>query len=350
MAARSIVSVLITIACAWSIGCQSARPTRWTLDPAFRAPPPAEREAVAERAGARATSPETRHFVFSSFRDVHPPDTRLLYSSDGLTWRWLNGGEPVLRAEPGMRDPHIARGPDGVFHMVWTNADFDPYTSTIGYARSEDLITWSEPRNLPVMAPIPGVEHCWAPELFWLDDEARWLVYWSSTVRGYAPPETAGGEPVGNHRIWATHTADFQSFGTPFVLFDPGYTVIDATILPVSGAFGTTYYLVFKDERLDPRVKAMRVVTGPTPRGPWSAPSGTFTRPWSEAPSAVRLGEHWYVYFDAYSRGYYGAVRSPDLVDWRDVTDLFAFPPGHRHGSVLEIDGATARRLLDRAG
>ncbi|MEO0483297.1 MAG: glycoside hydrolase family 43 protein [Planctomycetota bacterium] len=345
LAHRWIAAVIIAAA----LPACTSKVTRWTLDPVYRAP---ETRVGPVRQSETAARPEPgdRHYLFTSFRDVHPPTAHLLYSNDAVRWRTLNNDRPILAAEPGMRDPHIAQGPDGRFHMVWTNGDFGPYIPAIGYANSDDLVEWSEPRELPVMASVPGVTHCWAPELFWLEAEQQWLIHWSSTVAGYAPPETAGGEPVGNHRIWATTTRDFETFAEPFVLFDPGYIVIDATMLPVRSAFGTTYYLIYKDERLDPRMKAMRLATGPTPRGPWSEPSATFTRPWTEAPSALRVGQSWYVYFDAYSKGFYGAVRSSDLVNWRDVTDQVSFPPGHRHGSVFEITGETARRLLVRRG
>lgn len=341
---RHALAALILIASTLT-ACQREY-ARFELDPAYRAPAQPADPPVAVRAAA----PGTRHYVFTSFLDQHPPTTHLAYSNDALDWRPLNAGKPILRAKPGMRDPHLARGPEGRFHMVWTNGDAPPQVASIGYAHSDDLVTWSEPRDLPVMAAVPGVRNVWAPELFYIPDRAEWLVHFSATVEGHAPPETAFGEPVGNHRIWATTTRDFVTFSKPFVLFDPGYTCIDATILPVPGPLATTYYLIFKDERLDPRMKAMRLATGPTPLGPWSEPSDTFTRPWSEAPSAIRVRDQWIVYYDAYSRGYYGAVRSPDLINWTDITDKTVFPAGHRHGSILEIDGPTAERLLSAIG
>ncbi|MEL7471766.1 MAG: glycoside hydrolase family 43 protein [Planctomycetota bacterium] len=336
-----MLSRLLLLIAIGALSACSQRQTRWTIDPSYRAP--------TQNAGTSAPKARnaTKHYVFTSFRDVHPPTTHLLYSNDGYRWRTLFDDRPILAAKPGMRDAHLSRGPGGTFHMLWTNADFGEFVPTISHAWSRDLVEWSEPRHLPVMASVPGVRHCWAPEAFYMPDRREWLVHWSSTVDGFAPPETAWGEPVGNHRIWAATTKDFRGFSEPFALFDPGYTVIDSTILPVEGALGTSYYLFFKDERREPRQKAIRVATGSSPMGPWSEPSDTLTRPWSEAPSAIRIDGDWMLYWDAYSKGFYGGSRSADLMTWDDITRRLRFPPGHRHGSVLEIDAETARRLLE---
>src|SRR5690606_10398114 len=45
------------------------------------------------------------------------------YSRDGLHWTALNNNQPVFISNLGegiLRDPFIAKGPDGYFHMVFT--------------------------------------------------------------------------------------------------------------------------------------------------------------------------------------------------------------------------------------
>ena len=91
-------------------------------------------------------------FLFSYFTRNGEDGVHLAYSNDGITWSPLNGGRSVIRpAVTGngngwqewhtrgtlMRDPCILRGPDGVFHMVWTIAWTD---HGIGVAHSSDLI------------------------------------------------------------------------------------------------------------------------------------------------------------------------------------------------------------------
>jgi hypothetical protein len=48
---------------------------------------------------------------------------------------------PTVSKDKLMRDPCILKGPDGYFHMVWTVSWND---LGIGYARSKDLVHWSE--------------------------------------------------------------------------------------------------------------------------------------------------------------------------------------------------------------
>ena len=69
----------------------------------------------------------------------------LAVSRDGYTFTDLNGGEPIfdgtlLAEQKGVRDPHIARGPDGGFYLAMTDlhifgqrAGFR--TNTVGAAR-----------------------------------------------------------------------------------------------------------------------------------------------------------------------------------------------------------------------
>ncbi len=59
-----------------------------------------------------------------------------------------------------MRDPSILRGPDGMFHLVWTVAWTD---HAIGVAHSRDLIHWSEQTRVPVMEHEPDALNTWAP-------------------------------------------------------------------------------------------------------------------------------------------------------------------------------------------
>jgi beta-galactosidase len=43
------------------------------------------------------------------------------------------------------------------------------------------------------------------------------------------------------------------------------------------------------------------------------------------------------VYFDKYKLNQIGAVRSPDLQKWEDISDRVHFPPGAQHGSIVRI-------------
>src|SRR5204863_8744047 len=103
---------------------------------------------------------------------------------DGYHYEPLNNGAAWLPHEhPAefMRDPFVARGPDGTFHTVWT---WEWRVKTIVHATSHDLITWSKQQEIPLMANVPGTANTWAPELYWVAAKSKWLVVWSSVVEG----------------------------------------------------------------------------------------------------------------------------------------------------------------------
>jgi hypothetical protein len=115
--------------------------------------------------GSAPTGQQQRqpHYLFSSFRDNGQDGLHLAHSRDGLKWFALNGDRSFLTPTVGtklIRDPSIARGPDGMFHMVWTTGWWD---RGIGVAHSRDLVTWSDQQFLPVMGHEPEAVNCWAP-------------------------------------------------------------------------------------------------------------------------------------------------------------------------------------------
>jgi len=189
----------------------------------------------------------------------------------------------------------------------------------------------------------PAVRNLWAPEIFYDRDAKHWLIFWSSTIPGRFPDTDATGDDRYNHRIYATSTPDFETFSPSRLFFNPGFNVIDATLLAAEGRF----YLIFKDERRNPVKKNLRYAVADKPDGPFGPPSEPFTGDWVEGPSAIKIKDEYLVYFDHYaSPHYYGAVRSKDLKQWEDVSKQMTFPPGHRHGTVLRIPPDVAQALL----
>lgn len=281
-------------------------------------------------------------YLFAYFKDPGKSGVFYATSPDGYRWTAINGGNPITvpdHAGELMRDPHIARAPGGAYHMVWT---WDWRTQRIGHATSPDLKTWSAHQEIPVMADVPGTMNVWAPELYWDKAKSEWLIIWSSTVTGRFPETLSGGENGLNHRIYFMTTRDFQTFSKPEIFFNPGYEVIDATLLED----GPKYYLVFKDERRYPLRKWLLLSEGPTLRGPWSSPGEPITDSWSEGPSMLKIGSEYIVYYDHYRdpRGY-RAKASTDLKTWRDVTDRMTFPLEAKHGCFLRLTAQEAAKL-----
>ena len=296
---------------------------------------------------ASATSSQAQdYYLFTSFRGNGEDGLHLALSTNGYHWQALNHDRSFLKPVVGgfkiMRDPCLAEGPDGTFHLVWTSGWTTEKGRIIGYAHSKDLITWSEQRAIPLMEGEPNTRNIWAPEIFYDKAKARWLVYWSSTVPGKFPETDSMGDDRYNHRFYYTTTADFQEFEESRLLYNPGFNVIDATLFQA----GEKFYLFFKDERKTPVKKNLRYATADQPDGPFGKPSEPFTGDWVEGPSVIKIKDEYLVYFDHYAEPqYYGAVRSKDLQHWEDCSKAVSFPPGQRHGTVLRIPQRVASGL-----
>lgn len=299
-------------------------------------------------------APPTREtaYVFSSFQGNGDSGLHLSYSYDGLTWTALNNGASYMTPAVGggiMRDPCIIQGPDGIYHMVWTTGWWE---NNIAVAHSADLITWSEQTMLPVMAHVPNVLNSWAPEIFYDEETGEYLIFWSSAVPGAFPETEDRGDirstlGIGiNHRIYVTKTRDFETYTPTALFYDGGYVSIDASIL----RDGERYIMFIKDETKRPEPeKNIRIAIATSPQGPWGPSSTPFSPEgvWVEGPTAVRIGEYFYVYYDAYMEPQHMmAARSRDLIHWEDITAQISFPAGTRHGSVIEVDRAVVEALI----
>ncbi len=289
-------------------------------------------------------------WLFTYFTHNGENGIHLCWSEDGYKWRALGEGRSFLtpavgRKEKLMRDPCVVRGPDGTYHMVWTSGWTE---NNIGYASTRDFITWSEQRELPVMAHEPGVRNTWAPEIVYDDVRGEFLIFWASTIPGRFN-ETAGSSESGyNHRIYAVTTKDFRTFSPTRLFYDPGFSVIDATFL----RDGSRQWLIVKDETVNPPKKHLRIAAADGLQGALGKLSTAFTPDgiWAEGPTAVKIGKEYLVYFDAYRDRRYRAMRSHDLQVWEDVSAKMEFPfdgapERMRHGTVIEAPRALVDRL-----
>jgi hypothetical protein len=246
----------------------------------------------------------------------------LAYSYDGRNWTPLNNNRPIMAdgTKQRIRDPFISRGRDGQFHLVATGGA----TATgMYYARSSDLITWVDRRSMPVMDQVPDVRNVCAPEFIFDPQHNNYLVYWSSSH---------GRHGWDDSRIWGARTDDFQAFSTPKVLFDPGFTVIDATIMPLDD----TYFMFFKDERFGHahgEHRYIQVASSLTLDGPYKRITDAITPSITEGPAVIRPpdSDHWYLMYDHCMDNRYGLSLSPDLLNWQTVDNVH-FPPNARRG------------------
>ena len=283
-------------------------------------------------------------YLYSFFTGNGEDGLHLIYSEDGYEWNYINNNKSLLTPQVGenklMRDPCVTQTPDGTFHMVWTTS----WTGkTVGYASSKDLINWSAQTAIPVMQNQQA-ENVWAPEINYIPETQEYLIYWSSTIVGKYPEtdETYSNGKVLNHRIYCTKTKDFKSFTPSALYYEPGFSVIDASIVPTDSG----YAMFVKDETQNPPAKNLMVATSTTVDGGWSTLSAPITSNeyWSEGPTACRVGEKWFMYFDKYRLKKVGLFTSKDLKTWTDESEQLHMPGVIRHGTVFKVQ----REILDK--
>jgi hypothetical protein len=272
--------------------------------------------------------------MFCYFKGSSKDGLHLAYSMDGYKWKALKNDSAVLKPSVAkdslMRDPCITRGNDGLFHMVWTVSWND---RGIGYANSKDLVNWSEQKYIPLMAHEDSARNCWAPEVIYDKKKKQYLLYWATPIAGKYKMDTLV-ENGYNHRIYYSYTKNFEKFSKPQILYDKGFNVIDASIVPD----GKKYVLFLKDETRIPPQKNIKIATSKKLYKNYTGPSAAITgNYWAEGPTALKIGDTWLVYFDKYRDHVYGAVQSTHLTNWKEVSDKIILPKGIRHGTIFSI-------------
>lgn len=285
-------------------------------------------------------------YAFTFFRDNGEAGVFLAVSNDGLNWREVNQGKPVMTPQVGgklTRDPSITLGGDGIYHMVWTTS----WTGDgFGVAHSRDLVNWSEQKYIPINADDKKARNTWAPEIFFDAATEQYVVLWATTRTGEFLETAEGGDDGYNHRMYATSTKDFVDWTPKELFYDGGFNVIDAFLFRAAGKYG----MIVKDETLKPVAqKNLKVVwSSGGVMGPWGKASQPFTDnrvAWAEGPTVLPVGDKWLIYFDEYNQGRYAAVETRDFETFKRVD--VSLPSGVRHGTMIQVDANNAE-ILDK--
>ncbi|EOD16970.1 hypothetical protein EMIHUDRAFT_244628 [Emiliania huxleyi CCMP1516] len=220
----------------------------------------------------------------------------------------------------------------------------DGLPARFGYARSRDLLSWSDSR--PVTVPLPGACNVWAPEIYLLTRAeaasrgplsadgrlavAMVVVSISTPASGSeelsdCPWDFGPSAGASRHRPYQMLTSDFERWTPPALLFEPLYaeSAIDALLFRaphppnkseargapprpdrLSGGPGAERtYVVYKSEKNgDPSspcewrrgqrgaplgaarcTLVLRLLVGPSPFGPFAAAPLDRTPVWSDA-------------------------------------------------------------------
>lgn len=278
-------------------------------------------------------------FMFTSFHEPAKDGLRFLYSKDGLHWDSIPGIwlKPEVGKERVMRDPSIVQGPHGIFHLVWTSSWKNDLG--FGYSSSKDLIHWTKERLIPVMKDNPETINVWAPDIFYDDIYQQYVIVWASCI----PHRFKKGleSENNNHRLYYVTTKNFNKFSKTKLLYDPGFSSIDATIVKRGNH---DYVMVFKDNTRPNR--DLKVAFAKTPIGPYSKASKSFTESFTEGPTVEKLGQNYVIYFDAYRKKSYGASVTRDFVHFKDISNNISIPKGHKHGTIFKAPTSIVENLI----
>ena len=281
--------------------------------------------------------------------------------NDALRWDELNSGMPVLTSvlgDEGVRDPFIIRSPRGDrFYLLATdlrihgNGDWDAAqrfgSKHIEVWESTDLVHWSAQRHVRVSPDTAG--NTWAPEAYWDRTINAYVVFWASKLYAADDPDHTGDSY--NRMLYAT-TRDFRTFSTPRVWLDPGYSVIDSTVVEHNG----WYYRFTKDERsAGPDAPCGKFITEERSRRLRDTSydlvadcigSGAVSR--GEGPTAFRSNteNRWYMFIDEFGGRGYVPFQTTDLASgqWQPVAS-YELPASPRHGTVLPVTAAELARV-----
>lgn len=285
---------------------------------------------------------EKEVYMFTSFHEPADEGLRFLYSYDGYKWDSIPG--IFLKPETGvqkiMRDPSIVQGPDSIFHLVWTCS----WKGDRGfaYSSSKDLINWTPQRHIPIMEFDTTTVNVWAPELFYDDTTKDFIIVWASTI----PYKFDKGieEEHNNHRLYYTKTKDFEEFTPAEVIYDPGFSSIDAVIVKRGDA---DYVMVLKDNTRPRRNILTAFAKSAT--GPYEdLLSEPFSEQFTEGPSVVKVEDEWLIYFDSYRTKTYDAVSTKDFKEFTSISDKISIPKNHKHGTIFKVSENILNNLLKK--
>ena len=190
-----------------------------------------------------ASAAENTKYLFAYFTGdtVDGQKIRFATSSDGKNFRALNNGNYTVTQKTGTqcaRDPYLFYSEkENCYYLLATDYDYSHNNwgdkqSTMTVWKSNDLITWSNETHIDAKN-IPDVSfenNLWAPQALWDDAEQKYMVYYSTDVKGskavvysytsdlfdvtkYSAPQKIGDFPFSNI------DADITKVGDEYVLF-----------------------------------------------------------------------------------------------------------------------------------
>lgn len=315
---------------------------------------------VTVKAKSNITEDDFEAYVFAYFKGEGSATGEQIYfatSEDGLHWKDMNDGEPVLQSElgeKGLRDPFIIRSPEGdKFYLIATDLKINggngwgaaqtAGSQSIMVWESTDMVNWSNQRMAKVALDDAGCT--WAPEAFYDEKTGEYIVFWASKT---------SADNYGVQRVYYSKTRDFYSFTEPELWIELENTegnaisVIDTSVISVMENGKNVYYRFSKNEAgEDHDVKGGNgkytiVEKSDSLLGGWTEVTSLKDQRYVEGGTCFKFNgeDKWCLLLDDFGGvGYYPMITT-DLGSGeftRLDSSKYSFPSTMRHGTVMSL-------------
>ncbi|MFE2425808.1 glycoside hydrolase family 43 protein [Streptomyces sp. NPDC059373] len=221
-----------------------------------------------------------------------------------------------------IRDASVFKHTDGLYYLTYTTDTWSVSSTTIGFARSSDRVTWTHLYDHTI--PITNLSRAWAPE---------WFVDGDGSVHIIVSCSTTADEYLFTPYVLTATNSALTAWSAPVAMAGIGTNHIDTFVVKI----GSTYHAFTKNET----AKYIEYATASSLTGTWTLQKTGDWAGWGsykEGPCLVRLDNGgWRIYYDAYSEGVYYFSDSYDtFATWSTPTKLPEVSGTARHFTVLK--------------
>ncbi|MFF3500986.1 glycoside hydrolase family 43 protein [Streptomyces sp. NPDC003247] len=260
-------------------------------------------------------------YTIVPFLDSDDGTVNVYESDDATDFRLVKSSAYTPPADR-IRDASVLKHTDGAYYLTYTTHTWQDVSTTIGFARSTDRVTWTFLYDHTV--PITNLSRAWAPE---------WFVDGDGSVSVIVSCSTTDDEWIFTpYRLRATDSA-LTAWSAPVALAGIGENHIDTYVVRI----GSTYHAFTKNET----TKYIEYATATSLTGPYTISRTGDWAGWGsyrEGPALVQLDNGaWRIFFDGYGDGtYYYSDSHDTFATWSTPAALPTVSGTARHFTVLK--------------